>query len=69
MSDKAIRESLATIITEIKEMRSNGAAASLQMDNVAERLDALAKTLDEHKLQNDAKFASQRVLIDTLTKQ
>jgi hypothetical protein len=67
MSDKAIRESLATIITEIKEMRSNGAAASLQMDNVAERLDALAKTLDEHKLQNDAKFASQRDLIDALT--
>ena len=48
-------------------MRSNGAAASLQMDNVAERLDALTKTLNEHKLQNDAKFASQRDLIDTLT--
>ncbi len=61
MSDnKAIQASLAKIVTE---MRATGAATSHQMDDVAERLEALSKTLDKHKLQNDAKFASQRELI------
>ncbi len=56
MSDnKAIQASLAKIVT------------SFQMDDVAERLEALSKTLDKPKLQNDAKFASQRELIVILT--
>jgi hypothetical protein len=67
MSDKAIQSSFATIVTEVKEMRAAGAATSLHMDGVVERLQALSKKHDEHTLQNDAKMAPQRELINTLT--
>jgi hypothetical protein len=67
MSDKAIQSALAAIAKDVTEMRAEGAAASLRVDDLLGRLGALSKAFAEHKLQNDAKFASQRDLIDTLT--
>ena len=67
MSDKAFQSALATIVTEVKEMRAEGAAASLRADDLLGRLGALSKAFAEHKLQTDAKLASQREIVDNLT--